>query len=63
MKFYWLPFYEISLYISYKSPLFVAIQNENIKIVELLLSHPDIDVNYRNILNNHHLIQFKTKKF
>lgn len=35
----------------HKSPLYLAVEKENMDIIELLLSHPDIDVNFKNISN------------
>lgn len=46
-----------------ESPLFFAIENGNVEAVELLLAHPDIDVNYRNISKHFFFIQFKINYF
>lgn len=36
----------------YNSSLYYAIENENVEIVKLLLSHDEIDVNNFNIFND-----------
>ena len=35
----------------HNTPLYFAIKTKNIEIVRLLLSHPNIDVNIKNIIN------------
>lgn len=35
----------------YKTALIIAIEQENVEIVKLLLDHPDINVNIKSILN------------
>lgn len=35
----------------YKTPLFVAVEKNNLKIIELLLKRQDIDVNQKSIEN------------
>ena len=35
----------------HETPLFAAINNENLDIIKLLLSRPEIDVNIRAIMN------------
>lgn len=42
-----------------KTALNIAVEKENEKIVQLLLSVPNINVNDRNILNNRLLIKFQ----
>lgn len=36
-------------YISYVTPLYIAVKNQNIDIVKLLISNPNIDVNIKSI--------------
>lgn len=51
------------IFIIQKAPLHVAIENENDKIVELLLLHPEIDVNAYRILMSKILIKFYSKVY
>lgn len=37
------------MFIFNKTPLIMAIEKENIKIIELILNHPNIDVNINYI--------------
>lgn len=37
----------------HKTPLICAVENENAKIVQLLLSHSKIDVNTKTIFNQY----------
>ena len=41
-----------------KSPLFTAVQNENLEIIKAFVSRPDIDINFENIYNIIILITF-----
>lgn len=34
----------------FNTPLYIALQNENIDIIQLLISHPDTDVYFRNLV-------------
>lgn len=45
-------------FLFHKTPLICAVENENAKIVQLLLSHSKIDVNTKTIFNQH-LYDFK----
>lgn len=42
---------EILIFIFYKSILIIAVQEENAKIVELLLTNNKIDVNFKAVFN------------
>lgn len=44
-------FNDILFLLFYKTPLFIAMQYEDIDIVKLLLSNDKIDVNIPNVLN------------
>lgn len=45
-------FDQIHIKTNYKTPLFIAVENNNLEIAQLLLYHPKIDVNMKSILNN-----------
>lgn len=47
----------------YKTPLFVAIEKENIGIVSLLLSNDKIDINIPNIFINYYVYMIRNWKF
>ena len=52
-------FNPISIYFLNNQPLFVAVENNNIEIVQSLLKFKEIDVNKCNILKTWFLIIFK----
>ena len=50
MKFKIITFDEIKIYF-YKTPLYFAIEKENIEIIKLLLTNDKLNINILNILN------------
>ena len=53
----------------YKTPLYLAVENENIEIIKLLLSNDKLDTNLGYILNifiykmQNYIIQYKSKSY
>lgn len=58
MKLHVIYFNEIIKQNFYKNPLYIAVGNENIEIVRILLMNDELDVNYLNI----HFHEFNTIK-
>ena len=50
-------------YIINETPLYIAIQNKNVKIVNLLLADDRVDINFLNIFKSRILVQFRIKNF
>lgn len=58
MKLKILNLMKLNVFCFYKTALYIAVENRNEKIVKLLLSHKDIDVNIKSIFQ-HFFIQFQ----
>lgn len=47
----------------YKTALIIAVNKQNVEIVQLLLQHPDIDVNAKAILKDFYFYKILTALF
>lgn len=57
-------FTKYQFFIFHKTALHIAVQKKNKKIIKLLISHPNIDINIKDdILSIKNLIKFKYDRF